>query len=63
MSILPACMLGASGGLKRALDPFDLELQIDTEPPCDYWELNLDPLEEQPVTAEPHLQPYLLILR
>jgi hypothetical protein len=40
---------------KRALDPI-----VDgCEPPCDCWELNLGPLEEQSVllTVEPSLQP------
>ena len=33
------------------------------EPPCGCWELNSEPLEEPPVllTAEPSLQPCLLV--
>jgi hypothetical protein len=33
------------------------------EPPCDCWELNSGPLEEQPVplTSEPSLQPHLFV--
>ena len=52
MSAVSACMPLCQ---KRASDP-----TIDgCEPPCDCWELNSDPLEEQPVllTAEPFLQP------
>jgi hypothetical protein len=40
-------------GLKRALDPLELELS------CGCWELNPDPLQEQqiPLTAKMPLQP------
>jgi hypothetical protein len=49
-SVLPACV---PAGQKRAPD-----LIIDgCEPPCDYWEFNSGPLEQQPVllTTEPLL--------
>ena len=41
---------------KRALDP----ITDSCEPPCGYWELNSELLEEQPVllSAEPPLQPH-----
>jgi hypothetical protein len=33
-----------------AWEPLELELQMSvTHPPCGCWELNLGPLEEQPV--------------
>ena len=52
-SVLSACLPAHQ---ERALD-----LILDGwEPPCDCWELNSGPLEEQPVllTSEPSLQPY-----
>ena len=44
--------------LKRTSDP----ITDVCEPPCGCWELNLAPLEEQPVllTTEPSLQPSLV---
>ena len=48
-------------GQKRAPDP---DLTTDGwEPPCGCWELNSGPLKEQTVllTAEPSLQPQLLL--
>ena len=49
-NILSACM---PGGQKRA------SLQMVVKPPCDCWELNSGPLEEQAMllTTEPSLQP------
>ena len=35
----------------------------DYEPPCGCWELNSEPLEEQPVFSEPSLQPQTSILK
>ena len=55
-SVLPACM---PAGQKRAPD-----LIIDgCQPPCDCWELNSGPLEEQSVllTSEPSLQPLYIL--
>ena len=54
MYICVAHACSAHGSQKRALDPVELEV------PRRSWELNLDPLEEQPVvlTAEPSLQPH-----
>jgi hypothetical protein len=45
---------------KSAADP----VTDGCEPPCDCWELNSGPLEEQPVllTNEPSLQPPHLLL-
>ena len=39
----------------------NLGVTAHCELPCDWWDLNLGPLEEQPVllTAEPSLQPLL----
>lgn len=45
---------------KRVEDPLELDGATDAhEPPGKYWELSLDPLEEQSVvlTAEPSFQP------
>lgn len=39
------CMLGALGGQRRALGPPELELQ--TEPACGHWELDLRPLNSR----------------
>ena len=52
MSVPSACTPTCQNGA--------LEFIIDGyKPPCGYWELNLGPLEEQPVllTAEPSFQP------
>ena len=61
MGVLPTYiytmrMFGTHEGQKSTSDPLDLQLQIIVN--C--WELNLDPLEEQPVllTVEPSLQPH-----
>ena len=50
-SILPVC---TPAGQKRAPDL----ITYGCEPPCDCWELNSGPLEQQPVllTSEPSLQ-------
>lgn len=37
------------GGQRWVLDPLELELTGNCELPCMCWELNLGPLEEQPV--------------
>jgi hypothetical protein len=44
--------------LQRAMDPLELELIGGCDQICGCWELNLDPLEEQPVllTTEPPLE-------
>lgn len=50
-------MCSASKGLKRVLDPLELELRC-YEIPCSCWELNLGPMEEQSelLTIESSLQ-------
>ena len=52
MSTLYSCLQTHQ---KRALDP----ITENCEPSCACWELNLGPLEEQPVllTADPSLSP------
>ena len=53
------CVLGVPGGHNRTWDPPGTRVKDSCEPPCGCWELNLCPLEEQPVllTAEPSLPP------
>jgi hypothetical protein len=53
IAVLPACMSVWSVGSPGA------EVVDSCDPPCECWELNLDPLEEQPVllTAGPSFQP------
>jgi hypothetical protein len=52
---MSALLAHTPAGQMRALDP----ITDGCEPPRGCWELNLGPLEEQPVllTAEPSLQP------
>lgn len=51
-------MSGAHGGLKRALNPLELELWMVYGPPCGCWESNLGLLQEQQIflTSDPSLQ-------
>lgn len=44
--LLYACMSGANGDHMRVLDPLELVI-VGCEPPCEYWELNPSPLQEQ----------------
>ena len=47
----------------KVSDPLGLELKTIGELPCGCWNLNLNPLEEEPMllTSEPSLQPFLLL--
>jgi hypothetical protein len=58
MWVFCPCITCVSERQKKVLDPLKLELHV-CELPCGCWELNLDPLEEQPVflTTEPTLWP------
>lgn len=40
-------------GQKKALDPLEQELTGGCEPPCEYWELNPHPLQEQQCSYPP----------
>lgn len=54
----------ALGNQKRNVGSSETTGRDDCQPQCGYWELNLGPLELQPVflTADPSLQPALLSL-
>lgn len=40
----------ADRGQKRESDSLKLKLQAVWEPPCEYWELNTGPPQEQPAS-------------
>lgn len=52
--ICTICMPGDLRGQKRVLDP-GTRVVNGCESPCGYWGLNLGPLQEQVLTAEPSL--------